>query len=480
MTSLKETIKSIMLVSLVIAAVVLSRLVLLDGQTRVLETVNVIETSSVNVAKYINPQSYYVSFGGLSYTKVYDTEMQQKIWDALRPIVTDGLVNYEGVEVIEMTDYIEAFADKSILLRFTIDLNCAEWLPLYDSEIEVPSAVSKWVPYEILMRSDLPNSLFVYDRDEEAYYRVAIKGTEAENSVSELVDTMMASDFVEYRKISDRFSLASTVPDSLSRYNYELLPYQYTHLTQGVKVMNEVSTDAEAFDASVASIANEVFGNRLDFVKRLEDVNGSIVLMYGYGDKALTVAQNGDIIMNQKFNSSLAHEMGFRQSLAIGIGGMEQFGELPQGVQLDSVVTVDEDYTKYRFNFSYKLDDTVVSAQSGGIQVTVKGGQVIAIEKNVKQMMSRVYTSLDQMYSIDNCITQNYLEVSLYYLQDNDIYDATLNSIQYYFPIRSDIERIERQYYQQDMTMIPIWRVVISGRTYLFNAYTGALIENYR
>jgi hypothetical protein len=126
------------------------------------------------------------------------------------------------------------------------------------------------------------------------------------------------------------------------------------------------------------------------------------------------------------------------------------------------------------------LDDTTVSEQSGGILVTVKGGQVTAIKKNVKQMTSRVYTSLDQMFSIDNCITQNYLEVSLYYLQDNDIYDATLNSIQYYFPIRGAIERIEMQYYQQDMTMMPVWRVVISGRTYLFSAYTGELIENYR
>jgi hypothetical protein len=202
--------------------------------------------------------------------------------------------------------------------------------------------------------------------------------------------------------------------------------------------------------------------------------------MYGYGDKALTVAQNGEITMNQKYNSSMAHTVDFKQSLAIAIGSMEQFGKLPAGVQLDSVETVDEDYTKYLFTFSYKLDDTTVSEQSGGILVTVKGGQVTAIKKNVKQMTSRVYTSLDQMFSIDNCITQNYLEVSLYYLQDNDIYDATLNSIQYYFPIRGAIERIEMQYYQQDMTMMPVWRVVISGRTYLFSAYTGELIENYR
>ena len=478
MTSLRETIKSIALVSLVIMALILSRFVLLDDTASTLETVKVVETESVNVAKYINPQSYYISFGGLSYTKVNNTELQQDLWDALRPVITNEIQSALSVDLIDMQTYVKAFTDKSMMLRFTVGLDLGTWLTIYDDQLNIPDSLVDIRPYEIVLRADSPDRLYIYDKSAGLYY--VIRHEAVESPLNDLITQVSSSGFVEYRKISDRFSLVSTVPDSDQRFNYELLPYQYTDLTQGLRISNEVDTNPAAFDNSVSTIAKSVFGNRLDFVKRLKDVNDAIVLMYGYGDKALTVSQDGTVTMNQKFNSNLAQATDFKKSLAIAIGGLEQFGVVPEGLQLASVSVTDEDYRKYLFEFSYKLENTVVTQKSGGAQVTVKGGQITEIKKNVKIVQSRIYTNVDRMFSIDNCITLNYLEVSLYYLQDNDIYDATLNNIQYYFPIRSAIEHISLEYVQQDMTMMPVWRVVISGRTYIFNAYNGTMIQTYR
>jgi hypothetical protein len=364
------------------------------------------------------------------------------------------------------------------MLRFPIGLDFQTWLPLYNSAIELPSSIGGIVPYELIFKGDTSSNLYIYDKKNESYYHVTCTGSST--SVAQLVSDIFDRGFVEYRKISDRFSLLSTVPDDPNRFNYELLPYQYSQMTQQLKVENEVSLDPERFDQDVNAIATTVFGNRLDFVKQLEDVNGAIVLMYGYGDKALTIDTDGEISFNQKFNDNKAKEMSFGQSLAVAVGMFEKFGIVPEGVRLTHFVSEKGDYPTWTFSFEYQLKDTMVSPLSGYIEVSVKGGQPIAIKKKVKRVTSTVYASYNEMFTIDNCISMNYLELSLYYLQDNDIYDQTTNSFQYYFPIRSAISAIDLQYYEKKMQMIPVWRIVISERTYIFNAYTGEMIRNFR
>ena len=478
MASLKETIKSIVLVGLILMTVILSRFILLDEPKRTFEASDEIEVASVDVTHYINPQSFLISFGGLSYTKVDDTDQQEALWDALKPAMIQAVNDFTTVEMIDKETYVAAFSDKSIMLRFPFELNFQTWLPLYNSAIELPSSIGGITPYELIFKGESSSNIYIYDKLNETYYHITSTGSST--SVTALVTEIFEEGFVEYRKISDRFSLLSTVPEDPNRFNYELLPYQYNHMTQPLKVENEVSLEPELFDQEVNAIATTVFGNRLDFVKQLEDVNGAIILMYGYGDKALTVDTDGEISFNQKFNDKTAKEMTFGQSLAVAIGMFEKFGIVPEGIRLTHFTREEDDYPVWTFSFEYQLKDTLVSPLSGYIEVNVKGGQPIAIKKNVKRISSAVYASYNEMFTIDNCISMNYLELSLYYLQDNDIYDQTTNSFQYYFPIRSAISAIDLQYYEIKMQMIPVWKIVISERTYIFNAYTGEMIRNFR
>jgi len=478
MASLKETIKSIVLVGLILMTVILSRFILLDATKRTFEASDEVGVASVDVTQYINPQSFLISFGGLSYTKIDDTVEQEALWNALEPTLIHAVNDFDTVEMIDKETYVAAFSDKSIMLRFPFGLDFQTWLSLYDSTIELPNAIGGITPYELVFKGDSPLNLYIYDKDEDTYYHMT--STSVSVPVSQMVTEISDKGFIEYRKISDRFSLFSTVPDDPNRFNYELLPYQYNHMTKQLKIKNEVSLESDAFDREVNAIATTVFGNRLDFVKQLEDVNGAIVLMYGYGDKALTVDTSGEISFNQKFNVNTAKDMPFGQSLAVAIGMFEKFGIIPEGVRLASFTREDDVYPIWTFSFEYQLNDIMVSPLSGFIEVTVKGGQPIAIKKNVKRVVSITSVNYDEMFTIDNCISLNYLEVSLYYLQDNDIYDQATNNFQYYFPIRSAISSINLEYYQIDMQMIPVWRVVISERTYIFNAYTGEMIRNFK
>lgn len=483
---MKERIKSIALISLIFMSLILSRWVLYDGLKTNVAKDSESELKTVNINSYINPQSYFISFGGMSYTKVYDQEIRNHIWENVQPYIFTTLSNYETFESIDEKTYVEAFSTKSILLKMPLELRLSDLAILYGIE-DIPKEMEAIIPTEYMIVSDETQALYLFDSASGQYYK--IKSKTFTHDISELFDLVKSRESVEYRKVSDRFSLESTMGEDKNYMNYTLIPIQYKYLVPNLKVQNEVNLDSDQFDDQIRTIAKAVFGNRFDFIKRLEDINGSVIFMYGYGDKALTITREGVVSYNQKYSVNEKASISVARALSIACGELEQFGVLPNGVNLIKYHSeLENGIAVQTFSFNYKLGNYEVKPQNSleaDIRVVVKGDQVINITKNVKSYIGDANlersSSYSKMFDIDECITSNYLEVSIYYLQDNNIYDASMNSVQYHYDIRSAISSIEMNYYQLDEThMIPVWAVEISGRTYIFDAYTGDIITSYR
>jgi hypothetical protein len=172
------------------------------------------------------------------------------------------------------------------------------------------------------------------------------------------------------------------------------------------------------------------------------------------------------------------------------MGKIENFGAQPDGLYLTDYEYIEQDNT-YRFYLNYKIAALAIGQQSLDdfpYFVEVKDHQVVSIDKNVKfnrgEMVLNAFSDVERMFTIDDCLSNNFLEVSIYYLQDNNIYSTAQDTIEYYFPVRSEISSIDLNYietFESDKAyLLPAWQVVISGRTYLFNAYNGELIKTYR
>ncbi len=225
----------------------------------------------------------------------------------------------------------------------------------------------------------------------------------------------------------------------------------------------------------------------MDFVKRLQDVNESIILMYGYGDKSLTVTPEGLISYRKKFDATRAEAFGFKESFALAVGKIEQFGIMPEGLFLEKF-SYRQDEKSYTFFFNYRINSFAIAEMASEdypITVVVKENQVVSVDKDVKRYVDVTedtpYKNSETLFTIDDCITNNFLEVSVYYLQDNNLYDQKTDPMEFFFPIRSEIESVDLRYYGETADyMIPVWQVVIDGRTYIFNAYDGKLIKTYR
>lgn len=487
MNAKKEQFKSMLLILLVLSSVVLMQLNLFDGLVMGLEYSESMDTPSTKLSAYINPQSFFISFGGLSYTKVYDGKMQESIWGEIRPYILSSFLNYETLTEITKEDYVKAFSDKSLLIRMPISLSAHSFFSLFSAEA-LDNNMGKIIPYEYILREGNPRSLFVFDKENQTYYQIRHKTLT--HDVASIINEVKRESWVEYRKVSDRFSLDITVEEPLNKLNYELIPFEYDFLVPAIAVEHEVNIDSQLFNAQISEISSLIFGSRLDFVKRLRDIKDSVILMYGYGDKSLTFSKDGVISYRKKFEPSIAKSTSFKEAFALAVGKMELFGRVPEGLYLSSVV-YNEKSNQHMFKFNYKMNGYAIADRmdnDAAMVITVRENQVVSIDKNIKWFAGEAeisaYTMTDRLVSIDDCIAKNELKVSVYYLQDQNIYEVSVDTMRYFFPIRSDITSIDMRYWENNEDsygyLIPVWQVVIRGRTYIFNAYNGNLIRTYR
>lgn len=486
MNVVKERIKTVLLIALVFSSLFLTQVNLFDGLIMSEGATEEIEVNSTKLSMYINPQSYFVSFGGLSYTKVYDLKMQDNLWTEIRPFILSSFLNNESIEEINREDYVKAFSDRSLLVRMPVDLSVSQFYSIFSDKV-LSDQITDITPREYLLREGNVRSLYVFDAVNSKYY--LIKHKTMQHDVGALIDAVKNTEIVDYRKLSDRFSLSSTVDALYDTLNYELIPYQYDFIVSGIKVQNEVRMEDAYFNQDVSSISGSVFGNRLDFVKKLKDVNDSVVLMYGYGDKSLTVSKIGNIAYRQKFDPQSSKLLNFKDAFSLAAGKLENFGFMPEGIFLASY-EYDKVTKTYTFNFNYKLNSLSIAEldqRVDPIRIKVQENQVVAIDKNIKSFAGE-YTPADfinssRMFTIDDCITSNIVELNVYYLQDNNIQDNTLEKYKYYYAIVSEIKSIELKYFeesdQSEQYMIPVWEVKIGNRVYIFNAYDGKLIKTY-
>lgn len=485
MTSLREKVKSFFLVILFASAVIMSQFILYQDSFAVEADVSAEKIQQKKPIAYISPQSYLISFGGMSYTRVSNNVLQERIWNEVRPIFVSAFLNHDYYEVISRDHYIDAFSKKSLLVRMPLSLPSKDLFSVL-SEDTSGVVTGGIYPYEILLNEDQKNMIYIYDKKNEAYYRF-VRHFDI-HDVAGLVEAVRVTKYIEYRKMSDRFSLERTVDETHNQNNYELIPYEYDHIVpsyRAVKVFEDLSNREMLLKNK---LTQTVFGNRMDFVKQLKDVNGAFILMYGYGEKILTFSPDGAIDYQEKYVPTSGRPITFEQALTIATNTLESIGDLPEGIYLEGYEVSDEQDVTHVFRFNYKVNRYAVANPEkliSPIVIQIRGSQVIGLYVNLRYDVGEpVFPDVHRLVSIDECINDNFLEVNYYYLQDQNIYDAAGDGMAYYFPIRSAIEKIEMRYHlvqrEGDEWFVPVWHVEIVGRTYLFDAYTGDMLKTYR
>lgn len=474
----RELFKSILLMGLLISAMVMTQAIFYDDSfAKVSEEVSdSIDSKKINA--YMLPQSFYASFGGMSYTKVYNWSLRQKLWGELRPVILNVLLSNDEMVKIDKKTYFDKFQTEGLLIKMPMALSAKDLFDVVGDGSGLRENVDFFLSEVLLVRGE-ERMLFLYDGISNQYY--SIRSTFQIHDLKPLIDLIKGEDYIEYRTIAERFSLEKTVSDKNNQYNYTLFPFEYSQIVPEYELVASDMPDEN-------QVLKAVFGSQMNFVKMLEDVNGSKIFMYGYGDKILTLHPTGSIQYRAKSQNQGGSAIKLSEAVGVAIQAIEKFGAQNESIYLSGIDGSKAGEGEWTLSFgyhigSYRLVDEGMDARP--IVVKIVGREVSEIRLNTVGLNAiPYYRDSKEMYRVDLCIEDNFEEVSSYYFKDQKLPEEVTDPLSYFYRIYSDIEGIDMRYYQisrqNKVVFIPVWQVVIAQRTYLFDASSGELIKTFR
>jgi regulatory protein YycH of two-component signal transduction system YycFG len=166
----------------------------------------------------------------------------------------------------------------------------------------------------------------------------------------------------------------------------------------------------------LASVAQAFFGKTFDFVRKIEEGNGTIIYMYGYGQKILISQING-VMEYKEVPVEAGRETGYGESLQIalnyitGHGAFESISGSIYTPVLKEVRYLPEGKGKYRFHFGLKLGGATLSfPEEDPLIVEVEGGQVVYFRRDISsydQSVGNGEGEIREAYSALNVIAEN-------------------------------------------------------------------------
>lgn len=474
----RELFKSFILIGLLISAMVMTQAIFYDDSfAKVSEEVSdSIDSKKINA--YMLPQSFYASFGGMSYTKVYDWSLRQKLWGELRPVILNVLLSKDEMVKIDKKTYFDKFQTEGLLIKMPMALTAKDLFDVVGDGSGLRDNLDFSLSEILLVRSE-ERMLYLYDGINNQYY--SISSAFQIHDLKPMIELIKAEDYIEYRTIAERFSLEKTVSDKNNQYNYTLFPFEYNQIVPEYELIASDLPDEN-------QVLKAVFGSQMNFVKMLEDVNGSKIFMYGYGDRILTLHPTGSIQYRAKPQNLGTGAVKLSEAIGVAIQAIEKFGAQNESIYLSGIDASKNNEGEWTLFFgyhigSYRLVDEGMDARP--IVVKIVGREVTEIRLNTLGLNAiPYYRDTKEMYRVDLCIEDNFEEVSSYYFKDLNLPDEVTDPLSYFYRMYSDIQGIDMRYYQSTrenkIVFLPVWQVVIAQRTYLFDATTGDLIKTFK
>lgn len=474
----KETIKTVVL-SLLFGLLIVQTGVLMSVKSPEVKT-NVSYTKTENLVSYdiesvFYPQSYIVSFGGDLHTGVYDESQKKEIWNETVRILKENLTQL-NTEALTAEEWHKASLGKSVRMVLPFEMTIEQMSQLLGVTIDEFDGSQRLVN-EILIPTKQPCCIMLGNKSTGYYLK--LKGTNTIETMNQILDDIRAGDIVEYKRIDNIYKFEEP--------NDAIMPYSSIGTVPTLKVTKEVDI-LNSSEVDYQAYAVKAFGSNFDFVKKMEDADGSVVYMYGYGEKALKLGADGSIEYTEKPVSSSTRDVGFTDGIAVSLKFIENYGGTPSTLYLtDYHEYVDGKYTVKEYYFSYRMKGLNVYNETmdngHAVEVVMRGDQVVKFKKNIRRYVRIEDSSSEWQRAINvwDAIGMNMLDISANYFNDSNITIQDVDLTAYSTMIIQDISRVEIRYFLEDGnstdTLIPVWYIEILNTGYCFDLYTGELLN---
>jgi len=456
---------------------------------------------SVNIEDLLNPQGYQVSFGGGLYSGHFDSGLKNSLWSSAKGLIRSALETSDYTEADQVI-WDEAVTQRSVTIKLPFAMTMDQILVAAGSDVSRDLLGTAAFDVVIIPTAE-PGIVLLGNRSEARFVSfsysvgtttgaVTAQITQSEDLAALLTEIEQDEKTVEYKRIEDTFSLRTILEKSGQAYreNHIIEPIVAMPTFEKVRVQNEFSLEtlSEEQERYYADIA---FGARFDFVKRVREVDGSVVYLYGYGDRALRFGAQGRLEYQERFRGGSTSDeiLSFKDSLTKAVSELRKYGEFPEGFYL-RYFTETEDAPGVRvktFHFSHRHEGLTVDLSDQEMPYTatveITNDQVTYLMKNYKDIQRLLPTteSSNQILSLDRLIESQFDLILKDYLTLNPEAAASKDDFGFVYQILHDITEYELVYFLSHdnnvLTYLPAWHLGIGSNHYYFDLYTGELLQ---
>lgn len=396
-----ENIKSVLLVVLMISTILL--LYFFWGGTS-LDTSrsndNQGNYETLDVKALIVPSQIIISLGEESYKLAEKDKWSELVKGLDEFMQSDTLI----VEEITKEQYEKVMKISSIRAKFNYKLSLSDFCFAYGIKTTPSFDIIENIS-ELGYGKISKESLLIYDSEKLKYYRIVItnEAKRLEQLLTFLIEEETPIYYTIGKYLGGGISNSAFIPITLQTNLHDFEYNREVYLKQN----DEISTIAQSY-----------FGQTFDFIRKIEEGNGTVIYMYGYGQKVLIVNTNGVIEYKEESIGSNG-EVGYLESLRTALNFIGAHGEFEGSDRskyvpyLKNVETNLDGKRGFRFTFGLEVNNYNMYYQDRDpIIVEVIENQVTYFNRDLSEydtvIIEEMKDEYKEAYSAINMLAENY------------------------------------------------------------------------
>ncbi len=422
------------------------------------------------------PESYVVSFGGGIYTKnAY--EYNEVLWNNAQDMLVSLITQNDSgkpLSVLDQENWHEMIRNRGVYFRLPFNVSFTELCTLLDIK-NVHKISDDIIINGIWIYSDDETGIYLTDTIRGKYYQLL--GEISTDNIIKTIEKLENNEIIEYRRVYDLFSLYDILEDNdISEgglFPVNVYPVHYMYIKPEFNVSVGDQTQFKKY-------INAAFGKNASFIKKMRDVDESLVYIYGFAHKALRIGSDGSVEYTQQIDKKKKKkDFGLTESLKLSLYTIDRFGGIPDSLYLSSYRKNGDNqtYEGYIFNFLYRVDYLPVMCDDKkgtyGIHIEVENGEITKfIRKIYKIDHSLLPKDWENPMMINDVLDDNNARIQTEYLIDKKKFvEFSKNELWLY--ILRDIVDVNIGYYcnEENRLLYPVWIIQIGDNRYKFPIY---------
>lgn len=356
------------------------------------------------------------------------------------------------VEEISEEQYKEAYTYRSVRAVFDYLLPLGDYFK-YKNVVGATGVEEIKNLSEIGFSAAATDSVLVKDASQNKYFR-AVSGAKSEWAESFFSGTDFDSEAVYYpisALLGEGVDLDLLLPMSMESDMTERDIYAGR------------DTEADAMQAK------SFFGNTFDFVRKIEESGGKVIYMYGYGETVLILNEDGSV--EYKSEAAGTQSVNYFEALDIALQFFDSHqpivtgGGIEPGVKLEKVKTDNAGHGKYRFELGLETDGEAIFFKEGNpVIIEVSGGVVTYYYAERPIIEPKQDAGTNEVFSALNTIAANYQNIA-----------AALGEDLSMEAVAQRLTSVKYGYYADGDRLVPVWQIGVKGlaKPLYFDLYTS-------